>query len=330
MTDPPVSVILAVRNEEAMLPAALDSASSQDYGGPIEIIVADGSDTPATGQMIRRSFPHVMIISNPDRCTSAGLNRALRTATHAIIIRCDARARLPPHYVARAVETLDRTGAANVGGGQRPVGATPFERAVGLAMTTPLGAGDSRYRLGGPEGPVDTVWLGVFRREAIETAGSFDGTLLRNEDYELNWRLRQRGYTVWFTPALAADYRPRSNLAALVHQYFDYGRWKRVVLRRHPASWQYRHLAAPLLLAGLTLSGVLAAVAAAAELPAQRAGCLLAAGAVLPVSYVLALLAGSAAVGLRRRAAEAVMLPVVLAAMHLSWAAGFFLPPSRH
>ena len=131
------------------------------------------------------------------------------------------------------------------------------ERAVGLAMTTPLGAGDARWRLGGPAGPVDTVYLGVFRRDALEEAGGFDAALARNQDYELNWRLRERGRTVWFDPALEVAYRPRGSLAQLARQYYDYGWWKRAMLRRHPASLRRRQLAAPLLVSGLAGSALL-------------------------------------------------------------------------
>ena len=100
-------------------------------------------------------------------------------------------------------------------------------------MAHPLGSGGARYRSGGAAGPVDTVFLGVFRRAALTAAGGFDETLARNQDYELNWRLRRRGLTVWFEPGLAAAYTPRGSLRALARQYFDYGRFKRAMLRRH-------------------------------------------------------------------------------------------------
>ena len=298
---PAVSIIIPARNEVEALPAAIGSALAQDYRGPIEIIVADGSDTPAMAETLRARFPAVRVISNPERTTSAALNRAVAMAAHSIIVRCDARCVLPADYVRLAVDTLGRTRAANVGGRQRPVGTTPFERAVALAMTTPLGAGDARYRLGGAEGPADTVYLGVFRRAALEAAGGFDASLARNQDYELNWRLRKRGETVWFDPRLAVAYRPRGSVAALARQYFEYGWWKRIVLWRHPASWRARQLAAPLLVLGLAGSTRLAGLA-----------------------YLLLLVAGSVLVGVRRRTCAAVLLPAALATMHLSWGLGFW------
>ena len=325
----PVSVILPARDEApAMLAQAVGSALCQDYGAGLEVIIADGSDTPAMADAIRRWYPQVRVIPNPERTISHGLNRALRTAAHPIIVRCDARSVLPPGYVARAVQTLTATGAVNVGGRQNPVGTTAFERAVALAMTSALGAGDARYRLGGPEGAADTVYLGVFRRDAVEAVGGFDPSLLCNEDYELNWRLRERGETIWFDPALAVDYRPRGDLRALARQYFRYGFWKRVMLERHPASLRYRQLAAPLLVAGLGVSTLLAAAGGSlvglAAAPALGP-VLLGAAALMPGAYLLLVAGGAAALGVKRRDPHARLLPLVLAAIHLSWGAGFFV-----
>ena len=311
---PAVSVVIPARNAEASIPATLDSVLSQDYTGPVEVVVADGSDTSATSEIVRRLYPTVRLIPNPDRSAGSGFNRALRVATGEVIARCDAHASFPPGYLRRAVETLQGTGAANVGGRQRPVGTTFFERLVAIAMRTLLGSGGARYRTGGPEGPVDTVYLGVFRRKALEAVGGADPSLLRNQDYELNWRLRAHGDTVWFDPGLEVRYRPRGTLWALARQYFDYGRWKRVVIRRHPHSLRARHLAAPLLVAGLAASALTGSPWAA----------------VLPLSYLLVLVAGSLAAGIRHREPAALLLPPVLATMHLSWGAGFFFPPRTH
>ena len=331
---PGVSVIVPARDAEATLAGALESVLSQDYAGPLEVIVADGSERSATGDLVRQHFPMVRLVPNPGREIPCGLNVALRAARYPVVARCDACARWPAGYLMRAVGTLNRTGAANVGGRMRPVGSTRFERAVALAMTHSLGAGAARYRIGGPEGPVDTVYLGVFRRKALLAVGGFDETLLRNQDYELNWRLRERGETVWFDPELAAAYLPRRNFRALARQFFDYGRWKRVVLTRHPRSLRPRQLAAPLLLAALGCSaaagGAGVAIAAGVVTPmlgSNSAAVLLGAAAATPVAYGLLLLGASAAVGLRRRRAEAILLPAVTATMHIAWALGFVAGP---
>lgn len=311
---PSVSVLIPVRNAEATIEAALDSVLSQDYEGSVEVIVADGSDTPATSELVRRRYPTVRLVPNPERTIGFGSNAALRAATGEVAVRCDAHTALPPGYLRRAVETLARTGAANVGGRQRPVGDGPFERAVSMAMTSPLGAGGARHRVGGAEGPADTVYLGVFRREALDAVGGYDPGLERNGDYELNWRLRQRGETVWFDPGLSVTYRPRGTLRALARQYFDYGRWKRVVLRRHPPSVRWRQIASPAIV--LALAGGLVLALVGAPWPALA----------LLSAYVPTLVGAAAVMVFRQRDPAALLVPLVLGAMHLAWGSGFFLP----
>ena len=325
MIDPPaVSVIVPARNAEATLPASLDAILSQDYPGETEVIVADGSDTTATAELVRRRYPGVILVPNPDRGVSAGLNRALAVARHPIVVRCDAHAVLRPRHIARAVEILQRTGAANVGGRINPVGSTRVGRAVALATTAWLGAGSSCHRVGGAAGPADTVYLGTFRRDAVESVGGFDEMLVRNEDFELNWRLRARGEVVWFSPDLVTDYLPRGTFGAVARQYFGYGQSKRKVLQRHPRSLRARQLAPPFLL--LALAGSAAAAALGWLLPAATmAGVgLPVLASVAPCAYATLLVAGAAVLGLRRRRPEAVLVPAVLATIHLSWAFGFF------
>ena len=320
---PSVSVIIPARNAEANIAAALDSILAQDYPGPVEIIVADGSDTPATADLLRRDYPAAQIVANPRQTTPNGLNAALDAASGQVVVRCDAHATLPPDYLRRGVATLLATGAGVVGGRQRPVGRGAVQRAIAMTLSTPLGAGDARYRLGGPAGPVDNFYLGIYRRDALEAAGRFDPALTRTQDCEFNWRLRRRGEQVWFDPELTVYYHPRGSLRALARQYFDYGRWKPVSLRKHPGELRARHLAAPLLALGLAGSGLLAAIGA---LWPGAPGVLLGAAAALPALYALVLLLGALVIGLSRRDAAALLIPAAAALMHLSWGIGFFRP----
>jgi succinoglycan biosynthesis protein ExoA len=184
----------------------------------------------------------------------------------------------------------------------------PFETAVAAATTSWLGTGGATYRTGGVAGPVDTVYLGVFERAAVEHVGHFDERLVRNQDYELNIRLRAAGRAVWFDPELWVGYRPRGSWAALARQYFEYGRWKAEVLRMHPRSLRARQLAPP-----LAVLATAAAVVAARRQPVL---------AVVPAAYVAALTTTAArsprvgGPGGRARTAAA------LAVIHWTWTAG--------
>jgi hypothetical protein len=255
------------------------------------------------------------VVENPTGVTPAGLNAAIVATTAPVVVRLDAHAVLDGGYVDSALATLERTGAVNVGGRQDPRGVSPFEKAAGAAMSSWFGAGDARFRTGGRPGPVDTVYLGVFRRDAIEAVGLFDEGLVRNQDAELNWRLREAGGVVFFDPALAVGYRPRPTLRKLGSQYFGYGRWRRVVVGRHPRSVRWRQVLPPTALVG-TVVGVLG-------------GWLWAPLFVLPVVYVTSVMAASMIVG--GRPGRIIRLLTVFPVMHMSWAFGFLIgSPARN
>lgn len=305
---PTVSVVVPAREAAGAVVEALASIRDQDYPEIVDVTLAaydEATRVAAAGV----DGIDVTVLANPAGTTPAALNLAVGAGHGEVVVRCDAHAILPPGYVSRAVETLLTTGAANVGGRQVPTGLTWFERAVAAAMASPLGAGDARYRIGGEPGPVDTVYLGVFLRSALEAVGGFDETLERNQDYELNWRLRRAGHVVWFDPELAVEYRPRATLGALWSQYHQYGRWKREVVRRHPGSLRTRQLAAPALVAGLAVSTALA--------PRRPIA------AAVPAAYLAATIGTGVRSALRSGDwAELGMAPA-LWAMHLAWGSGF-------
>jgi len=309
---PGVAVVMPVRNEAAGLAAAVAAVLAQEYEGGIEVCLAvapSRDDTAGVAAALAAGDDRVSVVHNPAGVTPAGLNAAIRATTAPVVVRVDGHSTLPLGYIATAVATLERTGAVNVGGVQRPEGTTPFEHAVGLAMASRFGAGDARFHYGGPEGPVDTVYLGVFRRDAIEAVGLYDEALIRNQDYELNWRLREAGGVVWFDPALSVGYRPRSSLGALARQFYDYGTWKRVVARSHPRSLRWRHMVAP-----ATVLGVVAGLVGGWFWPPLF---------VMPAAYAVAVVAAAMAVG--RSPVVVARLCVVYPTMHLSWGEGFLV-----
>jgi len=302
---PTVSVVVPVRNEGAHLERAVASILAQDYPQPFDVCLAvapSDDDTVAVADRIAASDIRVRVVANPDGLTPAGLNAAIAATTGSIVVRVDGHAELSPGYIRTAVETMCETGAVNVGGRQVPRPRTPFEEAVAAATRSRLGTGGAAYRVGGAAGPVDTVYLGVFDRAAGDAVGWFDDTLVRNQDYELNIRLRKAGGVVWFDPDLGVSYRPRPDLAALATQYHEYGFWKAEVLRRNPRSLKLRQLIPPVVVSA-ALAGLLVA-------PRRRWA------ALLPAGYVAALAVASA--GHRRRGTMA----IVLTTIHVSWSAG--------
>ena len=311
---PSISVILPVLNEEAHLEDAVHSILSQDYQGKIEVILAVGPSHDRTleiAQSISRRDTRVVLVDNPSGRTAAGLNLALNKSQSPVVVRVDGHAQIPNDYLRLIVEILNKTGAVNVGGVMAAVGTTPFERAVAGAMRSPLGVGASRFHTGGEAGVVDTVYLGAFRRDALVAIGGFDERFTRAQDWELNFRLREKGGIVYFDPRLHVTYRPRSTVRALAKQYFDYGRWRRVVSRRHSGTINYRYLAPPFALVGFSLSVI--------------------AGFFLPILFIPAwiylLFVLAASVRIASSIREYFLLLAVIPTMHFAWGAGFISSP---
>ncbi|ASY21583.1 glycosyltransferase [Candidatus Planktophila dulcis] len=311
---PSISVILPVLNEEAHLEDAVHSILSQDYQGKIEVILAVGPSHDRTleiAQSISRRDSRVVLVDNPSGRTAAGLNLALNKSQSPVVVRVDGHAQIPNDYLRLIVEILNKTGAVNVGGVMAAVGTTPFERAVAGAMRSPLGVGASRFHTGGEAGVVDTVYLGAFRREALVAIGGFDERFTRAQDWELNFRLREKGGIVYFDPRLHVTYRPRSTVRALAKQYFEYGRWRRVVSRRHSGTINYRYLAPPFALVGFSLSVI--------------------AGFFLPILFIPAwiylLFVLAASVRIASSIREYFLLLAVIPTMHFAWGAGFISSP---
>src|SRR5262249_44122863 len=92
------------------------------------------------------------------------------------------------------------------------------------------------------EGPVDSVYLGCWKKNTLLELGGFDELLVRNQDDELNLRLHRAGGKVYQTPTIRSWYYPRSSLRALFLQYAQYGYWKVRVIQKHKIPASIRHV----------------------------------------------------------------------------------------
>ena len=308
---PAVSVILPVLNEEAHLEESVTAILSQDYSGIFEVILALGPSRDRTNEIARTLASRdsrVKLVENPSGKTAVGLNLAVSTSSSPIIVRVDGHAKIPSSYLSLIVEILRKTGAVNVGGVMAADGVTNFEIAVARAMRSPLGVGASRFHTGGEAGEVDTVYLGAFRREAINAVGGFDERYTRAQDWELNHRLRKNGGRIYFDPRLQVTYRPRPNLRKLAKQYFQYGRWRRVVSRSHSGTINLRYLAPPFALVGTSISLITGLL-------------------INPLFYLPAAIYGLflliASVFIAKSAREFISLLAIIPTMHFAWGAGF-------
>ncbi len=314
---PGVSVVLPILNEERFLADAITAILAQEYPGELEIILALGPSRDRTNEIakaLHEKDSRIVLVENPTGRTAAGLNAAIAAAKFEIICRIDGHAEISKSYIRDAVEIMGSSSAVNVGGIMAAVGKTQFEDAVARAMRSPIGVGGARFHVGGEAGPADTVYLGVFQKSALVAAGGYDERFIRAQDWELNFRLREAGGTIWFDPRLAVIYRPRPNLKALAKQYFEYGRWRRAVTRHHKGTVNYRYLAPPIttLIIGLSL----------------LAGFVFNSIFLIPaLTYASAILLSSLVIG--KSWSERITLPAVLATMHISWGLGFLTSPAN-
>ncbi len=228
MPFPLVTIAMPAYNEEKFIEACIGSVQAQDYPADrIEILVADGRSTDRTREILAalaEADPRIRVIDNPERLQAAGLNKLIREARGEIVVRMDVHCEYAPSYVRKCVETMEKTGADNVGGAQRARARTAFQRALCAALTSPLGVGGAGYRDASQEGFVDTVFLGAFRRKIFETIGLYDPRAITNEDAELNQRLLESGGKIYLSREIEVHYYPRDSFKALAKQYYKYGR----------------------------------------------------------------------------------------------------------
>jgi succinoglycan biosynthesis protein ExoA len=315
---------MPILNEEKHIAQAIDRLLEQDYQGSMSIVIAVGPSRDRTTEVVDllvAQHSQVIRVDNPSGRTPSGLNAAIAATDAEVIVRVDGHALVPSDYVRRGVETLMRTGADNVGGIMDAEGVTPFQRAVAAAMTSKFGVGGAAFHVGGHEGEALTVYLGCFRRSALDRVGGYDESMIRAQDWEMNYRIRDTGGTVWFTPDMRVRYRPRSTPSTLARQYFGYGTWRREVARRYPDTISMRYLAAPV----MVLSVVIGVVLVIAGLIAGSS--ILSLIGLIPVAlYCAGVLGASVITG---RGVTKLLLLLVFPIMHFSWGTGFLLGRAR-
>lgn len=319
---PFVSIIVPCYNEEATIRHLLDAVLAQTYPREqLELIISDGLSTDGT-RVVVAAFQNehadlsVRVVDNKVRTIPSGLNQAIRESRGEIIVRLDAHSMPIPEYVERCVAAHQAGKGENVGGVWeiRPGAETWIAESISFAAAHPLGVGDALYRLNAKAGAVDTVPFGSFRRTLIEKIGAFDETLLSNEDYEFNTRVREAGGVVWLDPSIRSVYFSRSTLAKLASQYWRYGYWKLQMLRRYPHTLRWRQALPPVFVLSLFTLIVLSlwVVPAKYLLMAQV------------FAYFLVLgLAGLRLAINKRKGFLLWGLPLAISTMHVSWGAGF-------
>jgi succinoglycan biosynthesis protein ExoA len=318
---------MPVLNERTYLRRAVETVLAQQVDGPSELILALGPSTDGTTELARElaaSEPRIALVDNPEADIPIGLNLAIAAGRYPTIVRVDAHSELEPGYTERALATLARVGAANVGGVMRADGRTPFQRAVARAYNSPVGLGGGAYHSGTQEGEAESAYLGVMRRAVLEEVGQFDESIRRGEDWELNLRIRRAGYAVWFDPTLSVTYWPRESWSRLARQFAATGRWRGELVRRFGRGNSLRFFAPPLLVLAIALAAVVGVLQATGVLTgwwAVAASVVYLPVAVYGLLIVVMAVGPAGGSGWRDKLWTAAVLPT----MHLSWGWGFLI-----
>jgi len=316
MPTPLVSIIMPIRNEAAHLERALDAIDAQTVpAGEIEIIVVDGGSDDDTIKIVERRMAmdsRVRLIGGAGVNTPLAMEMGRDAARAGIIAKIDGHGWINCRFLEVAIACLMREPDIGcVGGRIRPVAESVVERAISIARFSRLGVGGGIYTLAGTAQETDTVQCGVYRRAALEDAGGFDPLLPYGEDEEVNFRVRERGWRIWFQPEMEFAYRVRSSIGTLFRQYFRYGRARVAVVRKHPRFFRLKHALPSLLVAVLTLGFVLM------PLPGGFG-----VGAAIWLCYLAIVGIGSVYLAVRHRFARADLIATSIVALHSGYGLG--------
>ena len=313
----PVSIILPILNEERDLNQCITAILQQDYPADIEIILALGPSIDKTtiiAEKLSAADKRIKLVNNPSGQTATGLNLAIKMSSYEILCRIDGHSEISSTYIKTAVEIMNNQGAVNVGGLMFADGNKGLQRTIAQAMRSKLGVGSSKFHTGGSAGESETVYLGTFKKSAVIAAGGFDERYIRAQDWELNHRLRKNGGLIWFDPRLVVTYRPRNTFRKLAKQYFQYGRWRRVITRQHQNTVNFRYLAPPIAVLVILLSIFFAVLIDPVF--------------ITPIFiYFASLVVGGIFIG--QKITDKLLMPLVLATMHISWGIGFISSPKK-
>lgn len=314
---PRVSLLIAMRNEANYIAHCVQSALRQDYPADhLEIFVLDGNSTDASWQIVEQLFQgrtNCFLLPNPGITQSAGWNLGIRICRGDVIGIVSAHSELATDYVSIAVKTLQRTGADMVGGPVRAHGESQIARAIAVATSTVFGVGGARFHYTTREEAVDTVFMGVCRKEMYQQIGGFDEEMVRDQDDELSYRLLARGGRIVCNPAIRSIYYNRSTLRLLWRQYVQYGFWKVRVLQKHPRQMRLRHFVPPLFAASLIVSTALSLLSPAGSFFLM----------FILLAYFAANLTASAWAASRHGWNCLPLLIIVYMILHLSYGLGF-------
>jgi len=315
---PFISLVIPLRNEEAYIEDCISSILAQDYPPErMEILFVDGCSTDHTVSILNqaaKTTPQIRVLHNPHRTVPYAMNIGIRAAAGEYVVRLDAHSAYAPDYVSLSVETLRTVPCENAGGVWETRGRGYMGEAIAGTLTTVFGVGNARFRLAPRSGYVDTVPFGTFRRDLFDRIGLYDERLTRNQDNELNYRIRKNGGRIYLNEHIRCTYYCRDSLCALMRNGYQNGYWNVVTMYLCPGSMGLRHFV-PLAFVLATFGLPFLWCVAGAPFFGKLAGLMWGAYLVLNVFY-------SYTVAEKRGWKYIPVLPVIFPAFHFAYGIG--------
>lgn len=241
-----VSVVMPIYNEEKYIENCIDSLLRQDYDkDKMEWIFVDGMSNDNTKELLKKykkKYPElIVILENPDKTVPYAMNKGIKSSKGKYIIRLDAHAEYAENYIGKCVGYLENMDIDNVGGILETKGRGKKGKIIAKMLSSKFGVGNSRFRTSSKSEFVDTVPFGAFKREVFDKYGLYDTRLTRNQDNELNYRIRKNGGKIYLANDIHLSYYCRDTLKGLIDMALKNGKWNIITMHLCPGSMGVRH-----------------------------------------------------------------------------------------
>lgn len=315
-----VSIIIPTFNEGKNIGACLSAiAKNMEPSINMHILLIDGGSKDNTVAIAKehaeKGLP-ITIIDAPGTSVYSALNIGLDNATGEYIVRVDARSIIPSNYIKQCIDNLHQFNASVAGGVQRQFGTDLYQKTIAAVLQSPFGTGNAKFRTGNFSGYVDTVYLGVFKRETFSQVGKYDDDgIVISEDAMMNARIKDIGGKIYLDGSLIVLYPAKSSLKELARQYFIYGGAKAHTFEKYKKLTAARQfipliaLACFVLLLGLTIARIISPIII-----------------LIPVAvYMIGVLLSAIKLKSKEKSAVSFFYSLfVFPSIHVLWATGFF------